>query len=94
MPAPPHACPSPPCLAGRWPLFFSLQGPLLVAEAWLGRLLRQAAPRLRLPRLLRTALVLGLLHALAHRLFFSELIESGVPARLLVQLWPGVCGAQ
>ena len=87
-----------PLIAGRWLLFFCLQGPLLGAEAWAHTPARQA--RLRLPRcaVLRCALTLAAVHLMAHRLLFPVLLDSGVPARLWEQLWPaglldGVCGA-
>ena len=47
--------------AGRWMLFFSLQGPLLLLEAALGPLCRQAGIRLPLPLKIATTLVV--LHA-------------------------------
>ncbi len=87
-----------PALAGRWLLFFCLQGPLLVAEAWACTLARQTG--LRLPRCAaqRCALTLSMVHFMSHRLLFPALLDSGVPARLLEQLWPAgllgsLCGA-
>lgn len=65
-----------------------------MAAAWVHTLARQA--RLRLPccDALRCALTLGSVHFMAHRLLFAELVESGVPVRLLEQLWPaGLLGS-
>ena len=46
--------------AGWWMAFFCLQAPLLLAEAWLQRLGRQA--HIQLPRPVRTAITLLVLH--------------------------------
>lgn len=86
-----------PALAGRWLLFFCLQGPLLVAEAWAHTLARQARLHLQRCASLRCALTLGAVHLKSHSLLFPALTDRGVPARLMEQLWPagllgGVCG--
>ena len=47
--------------AGQWMLFFCLQAPLLLAEAWLRQLCRKAG--VQLPAALPAAATLGLLHA-------------------------------
>jgi hypothetical protein len=51
-----RACPH----AGHWFLFFSIQGPLLLLEALLGEARRAAG--LHLPRPLRIATTVGVLH--------------------------------
>ncbi|EFN51224.1 hypothetical protein CHLNCDRAFT_141220 [Chlorella variabilis] len=78
-------------LSGRWFLFFTVQGPLLLAEAGLGRLCRQAGVQVPLP--VRVATATATVHMLAHMLFFPDIVEAGVPRRMLHQLLPGgLCG--
>lgn len=84
-------CPFPFLPAGRWFLFFTVQGPLLLAEAGLGRLCRQAGVQVPLP--VRVATATATVHMLAHMLFFPDIVEAGVPRRMLHQLLPGgLCG--
>ena len=59
-----------------------------MAELWVRTLARQA--RIRLPHCaaLRRVLTAAAVHTMAHWLLFPALLDSGVPARLLQQLWP------
>jgi hypothetical protein len=53
---------------------------------------RQAG--LRLPRAVCVANTVAVLHLLAQALFFPDIVEAGLPRRLLHQLLPGgICQA-
>jgi hypothetical protein len=68
-------------------LFFTMQGPLLLVEAWLRQLCRQAG--IRLPLVVRIVCATTVLHWCAQLLFFPDLVAAGVPRMLLHQLLPG-----
>ncbi|KAI3430491.1 hypothetical protein D9Q98_005086 [Chlorella vulgaris] len=74
-------------LSGHWMLFFTMQGPLLLVEAWLRQLCRQAG--IRLPLVVRIVCATTVLHWCAQLLFFPDLVAAGVPRMLLHQLLPG-----
>lgn len=82
------------CIAGWWMLFFSVQGPLLIAEAWLRTLARQAG--IRMPRPLGTAATLLLMHTreCRHLCMVQHAapdVLTCVPASLPCLQWPGCC---
>ncbi|KAL4439034.1 hypothetical protein ABPG77_006971 [Micractinium sp. CCAP 211/92] len=77
-------------LSGRWMLFFSLQGPLLVIEAQLAAAARRAG--LRVPRPLAILATLTVLQSLAGPLLFADMLKADLPRRVLHQVWPGAPG--
>lgn len=67
--------------------FFTLQGPLLLAEAWLARLRRQAG--LRLPHAVHVAATVAVLHLCEFRGGAAYVAVTGHPA---VMRRRGFCG--
>lgn len=77
-------------LSGRWMLFFTLQGPLLVLEALLGAAASKAG--VRVPRPLAILATLTVLQSLAGPLLFADMLRPDLPRRVLRQLWPAAPG--